>query len=162
MGRLTYADLGNSALRAYTRNCLPSILSSSFHCSTSKIHTMRRQLTRIVLASPTQGTIRPWTQYSPFQVRCQSTAPAHAKQSDATLSPRWLSDLKTRIGKCFMFGLSTEQTNEACSVLQEIALDWRGLVAGSEGFLTTKERMGLYRQAVVWGEMVAAHPRFQL
>jgi hypothetical protein len=58
-----------------------------------------------------------------------------------------------------MFGLSTEQTKEACSVLQEIALDWRGLVAGSEGFLTTRDRMGLYRQAVVWGEMVAALSR---
>jgi hypothetical protein len=54
-----------------------------------------------------------------------------------------------------MFGLNPEQTKEACSVLQEIALDWRGLVAGSEGFLTEKDRTGLYRQAVVWGEMVA-------
>ena len=53
-----------------------------------------------------------------------------------------------------MFGLDREQTKEAALVLQEIALDWRELVGGSEGFLTGKGRRGLYRQAVVWGEMV--------
>lgn len=54
-----------------------------------------------------------------------------------------------------MFGLSTEQTKEAGSILQDIAVNWRELVAGSEGYLTGKERRGLYRQEVVWGEMVA-------
>lgn len=39
-------------------------------------------------------------------------------------------------------------------MLEEIALNWRGLVAGSEGFLSDKNRAGLYRQEVVWGEMV--------
>jgi hypothetical protein len=54
-----------------------------------------------------------------------------------------------------MFGIDQEQTQEAGSILQEISTDWRELVAGSEGFLTTKEYRGLYRQEVVWGEMVA-------
>lgn len=70
------------------------------------------------------------------------------------LNPRWLSDIKTRIGKCITFGLDKKQTEEATSVLQEIAMDWRGLVAGSEGFLTEKKYAGLWRQEVVWGEMV--------
>lgn len=41
--------------------------------------------------------------------------------------------------------------------MKEIAEDWRELVAGSEGFLTGKQHRGLYRQQVVWGEMVS-HP----
>lgn len=54
-----------------------------------------------------------------------------------------------------MFGLDPVQTKEAGSILQEIAVDWRELVAGSEGFLTGNEQRGLYRHRVVWGEMVA-------
>lgn len=53
-----------------------------------------------------------------------------------------------------MFGIDEAQTNEAGSILQEVSADWRELLAGSEGFLTGKEYRGLYRQEVVWGEMV--------
>jgi hypothetical protein len=53
-----------------------------------------------------------------------------------------------------MFGIDSEQTQVAGSILKEISSDWRELVAGSEGFLTGKEWRGLYRQEVVWGEMV--------
>lgn len=74
----------------------------------------------------------------------------------ASLSPRWLSDVKSRIGKCITFGLKPEQTQAAGRMLEELARDWRELVAGSEGFLTEKSRRGLYRQDVVWGEMVRA------
>ena len=52
-----------------------------------------------------------------------------------------------------MFGMNAQQTSEAASILQEITKDWRELLAGSEGFLTSKDRRGLYRQEVVWGEM---------
>lgn len=53
-----------------------------------------------------------------------------------------------------MFGLSTpEQVAAAGGVLREVAVDWRELVAGSEGFLTGRDRRGLFRQEVVWGEM---------
>jgi hypothetical protein len=80
--------------------------------------------------------------------RCKST------DTSAALSPRWLSDVRARIGKCIMFGIDSAQTQEAGSILQEVARDWRELVAGSEGYLTGKEWRGLYRQEVVWGEMV--------
>jgi hypothetical protein len=53
-----------------------------------------------------------------------------------------------------MFGIDSKQTQEAGSISKEISSDWRELVAGSEGFLTGKEWRGLYRQEVVWGEMV--------
>lgn len=57
-----------------------------------------------------------------------------------------------------MWGIDPAQTQEAASILQEIAADWRDLVAGSEGFLTGQQWRGLYRQEVVWGEMVASFP----
>ena len=86
----------------------------------------------------------------PTQCRFSSTqAPATEK-----LSPRWLSDVRARIGKCIMFGINDGQTSEAGSILQEVSSDWRELLAGSEGFLTGQEYRGLYRQEVVWGEMV--------
>ncbi|KAH5428871.1 hypothetical protein HBI47_112940 [Parastagonospora nodorum] len=74
-------------------------------------------------------------------------------QSSSALPPRWLTSLRPRLGKCITFGLSPAQTHEAGSILQEVSSDWRELLAGSEGFLTSKEYRGLYRQEVVWGEM---------
>lgn len=56
-----------------------------------------------------------------------------------------------------MFGINESQTSEAAAILQEVSSDWRDLLAGSEGFLTGKEHRGLYRQEVVWGEMVRYH-----
>lgn len=53
-----------------------------------------------------------------------------------------------------MFGLKPHQIDEAGKILQEIARDWRGLIAGSEGFLTEEKRTALLRHNVVWGEMV--------
>lgn len=65
---------------------------------------------------------------------------------------RWPSDLRTRIGKCILFGCSPAQVAEAGGVLRALATEWRALVAGSEGFLTGGRR-GLEGQQVVWGEM---------
>lgn len=70
-----------------------------------------------------------------------------------SLSPKWLSEVQNRIGKCITFGMSGEQTNEAIAILKTIAKDWRDLLAGSEGFLTAKDRRGLYRHTVTWGDM---------
>jgi hypothetical protein len=71
-------------------------------------------------------------------------------------NPRWLSELKKRVGYCMNFGLSPLQVEEAGSILNEVANDWRELIAGSEGFLTGVERRGLFKQEVTWGEMVSA------
>lgn len=82
--------------------------------------------------------------------RLQYSTAAPATQS---LSPRWLADVKQRIGKCVTFGLSPPQTARAGAVLSTLARDWRELVAGSEGYLTHKDRRGMYRHPVQWGEM---------
>ena len=114
---------------------------------------MRPLILRPALFNHTPAWSRPRIQRIASHARHQSTssnAPA-----TAALSPRWLSDIKTRIGKCIMFGINPSQTEEAGSVLQEISADWRELIAGSEGYLTGPEYRGLFRQEVVWGEMVA-------
>lgn len=52
-----------------------------------------------------------------------------------------------------MFGLKPPQVREAGAILQQLARDWRELIAGSEGYLTDTTRRGLFRQNVAWGEM---------
>lgn len=96
--------------------------------------------------------------YTIRQAQFTSTSGASKEAAISNLSPRWLSDIKARIGKCIMFGINPAQTKEAGSILQEISTDWRELVAGSEGYLTAPQYRGLFRQEVVWGEMVAAPP----
>lgn len=51
-----------------------------------------------------------------------------------------------------MFGMKPEQVDEASGILRDLAKDWRNLVAGSEGYLTGKGRVGLQSHSVVWGE----------
>lgn len=85
--------------------------------------------------------------------RFRSSTTTTEDPATASLSPRWLSDVKQRIGRCLTFGADEQQTQQAGVVLSEIAQDWGELVAGSEGFLTDAKRRGIYRQEVVWGEM---------
>ena len=116
---------------------------------------MRSRLIRQIVSGPSQFAIGA----QKWQVRYVSTTHSHhTKPTTGSLNPRWLSETKERLGKCMTFGLTTPQLQEAGSILQELAQDWRGLVAGSEGFLTEEHRRGLYRQEVVWGEMVRRAP----
>lgn len=50
-----------------------------------------------------------------------------------------------------MFGCTPSQIATASTVLGALAIEWRSLMAGSEGFLTGARR-GLEGQQVVWGE----------
>lgn len=65
---------------------------------------------------------------------------------------RWITDLRSRVGKCIIFGCSNQQVSRAASVLRAIAVEWKELLAGSEGFLTGGRR-GLDSQKIAWGEM---------
>ncbi|KAJ5971951.1 uncharacterized protein N7479_001869 [Penicillium vulpinum] len=58
------------------------------------------------------------------------------------INPRWLTMTKRRIGKCMMFGLKPPQIDEGGKILQQLAKEWREIIAGSEGFLTDKKRRG--------------------
>ena len=69
---------------------------------------------------------------------------------------RAFSDLKTRIAKCVMFGLSASQVDEAGDILRSATRQWRDLVAGSEGFITRKGWPGLEGLEVAWGDMVGS------
>ena len=77
------------------------------------------------------------------------SAPAQPSAPDA----RWLSDLLARLGRCIIFGCGPTQVDRAARVLSALATEWRGLVAGSEGFLTGgRGRRGLEGHQVAWGE----------
>jgi hypothetical protein len=135
------------------------VVSPRFYSGSAAVLHMRPLATRAALLRPAKATAIPAQRalvlvpsLVPRLPRCRfssTQAPATEK-----LSPRWLSDIRARIGKCIMFGINDAQTSEAGSILQEVSCDWRELLAGSEGFLTGQEYRGLYRQEVVWGEMV--------
>ena len=105
-------------------------------------------------AAPYGGVRNAQRLFSCAAVRLSGLQLSEASPVTDSLNPRWLSETKSRVGKCIMFGLKPHQTKEAGDILQEIAQDWRELVAGSEGYLTGEDRRGLYKQEVVWGEMV--------
>jgi hypothetical protein len=116
-----------------------------------------QQFTRPLLSQPhhTRLTMRLLTSRTLSRTLIsQPSRRFKSTDTSAALPPRWLSDVKSRIGKCIMFGINAEQTAEAGGILEEMNADWRELVAGSEGYLTGREWMGLCRQEVVWGEMV--------
>ncbi|KAE8383555.1 thioesterase-like superfamily-domain-containing protein [Aspergillus bertholletiae] len=100
--------------------------------------------------------------YQFVYTRALSTSIPAARNADSSktvapqphkIDPRWLTTTKRRLGKCMMFGLKPAQIHEAGEILQQIARDWRELIAGSEGYLTDATRRGLFRQSVAWGEM---------
>lgn len=65
---------------------------------------------------------------------------------------RWITDLRSRVGKCIIFGCTNQQVSRAAAVLRALAVEWKDLLAGSEGFLTGGRR-GLDSQKIAWGEM---------
>lgn len=123
-----------------------------------------RPVLRSVLSTPPHSVLVPvvLAQRAPaprlarFQSSSSSSSSSSTEPTTASLSPRWLSDVKARIGRCITFGLSSEQVKEAGAILDEVNSGWREMVAGSEGFLTGKDRWGLYRHQVQWGEMVCS------
>ena len=86
--------------------------------------------------------------------RLKSSSASSNLATTTFITPRWLSELKHRIGKCILFGLKPDQADEAGHILKILARDWRTLLAGSEGFLVGENRAGLERHKVVWGDMV--------
>lgn len=111
-----------------------------------------RQPLRALQCAPVKPSA-PLCRISYARYKSTGSTPAPSEPATASLSPRWLSDLKQRIGKCITFGLQPHQVDQAGGILSEVAKDWRDLVAGSEGYLTGSDRRGMHRQAVVWGEM---------
>lgn len=55
-------------------------------------------------------------------------------QNSSPPNPRWLSDIKSRLGACISFGCQGPEIDLAGRIAQTIAREWRGLVAGTEGF----------------------------
>ncbi|KAI0525524.1 thioesterase-like superfamily-domain-containing protein [Xylaria bambusicola] len=105
-------------------------------------------------------TVMPPVRFRAFLVRSSfatqvnpSVTPTQQKfSSEALPPPRWVSDVRARVGKCISFGCDPAQVQRAAMIMGTLAREWRILSAGSEGFLTGS-RGGLENQQVVWGEM---------
>lgn len=106
-----------------------------------------------LVTSSRQRLVRPFSYTASFRSQSKEQISAVEEKDAAALSPRWLSNLKSRIGRCISFGLRPKQIRRAGDILQVLATEWRDLVAGSEGFLTGPGRAGLERHRVVWGDM---------
>ncbi|TVY16969.1 hypothetical protein LARI1_G006646 [Lachnellula arida] len=112
---------------------------------------MKPRLPIPLRTSPRHGSLQIPTQC----LRNSSSNPASSSNElpTPTRDPRWLSDMKARLGKCIMFGgLDAPSISNAADALRILSTEWRSLVAGREGFLVDKKRAGLLRHKVVWGE----------
>lgn len=89
-----------------------------------------------------------------FSATCTAREESGSSKT-ANLSSRWLSDLKTRLGKCIQYGMNDNQVNQAGLLLAEVSRDWKELVAGSEGYLTSKKRAGITSTLIEWGHQDA-------
>lgn len=98
--------------------------------------------------------LRPLLQ-STRSLACYSTA-SDSASLQPSIDAKSLAVLRTRVGKCIGFGLPAEQFERAGTVLRLLAMEWRGLLAGSEGFLVAKEKGGGWRRRVEWGDMVSS------
>ncbi|KAI5808750.1 thioesterase-like superfamily-domain-containing protein [Peziza echinospora] len=71
---------------------------------------------------------------------------------------KWLSSIKSRIGKCILWGLKDSEAPEVAAILKDLAVNWREYAAGANGYLIDEKRRGLYRHPVVWGDMDSKPP----
>lgn len=116
---------------------------------------LRGQRMALARLQPTVPLIRPFSSsFQPNNARVESPSSKPTTPKPHDIDPRLLTMTKRRVGKCMMFGLKPHQIQEAGEIVQQIARDWRELIAGSEGYLTDATRRGLFRQNVAWGEMV--------
>ena len=74
---------------------------------------------RAALRSSLPSTAISYRHPSSIQTFSTSDVLAQADASSAPLNPRWLSDLKTRLGKCIHFGMTSSQVTRAGSLLSE-------------------------------------------
>ena len=54
-----------------------------------------------------------------------------------------------------MFGLDSLQVKEAARIAKILGQEWKGLVAGVDGFVTGGKPPLAWQEKVVWGEMVS-------
>jgi acyl-CoA thioesterase FadM len=79
--------------------------------------------------------------------------PFHPTKPLLNSHTRFLSDTKSRIGRCITFGLtSPQQFSNLSGVLTSLTRNWRRLAVGREGYNTSPERAGLSRHRIAWGD----------
>jgi len=101
-----------------------------------------------------RGRLRPLLSSTRY-LACYSTT-SESSSPQPSINAKSLALLRTRVGKCIGFGLPAEQFERASAVLRVLATEWRGLLAGYEGFMVAKEKGGGWRRKVEWGDMVSS------
>ena len=66
----------------------------------------------------------------------------------------FLPEIKSRVGKCIMFGVKEDQTQYAAQISRLVSERWKNIVVGEEGYVA---KDGL-TDKVRWGEMVSSTP----
>lgn len=133
------------------RLCLAALDCASASVRASAISCYSRRVGRSLSPARPRMKLRLSTAATPTATPGPDSGPVAVRMPPAP-SSLWLADLRARVGKCIGFGCSTAQVAQASAVLRALATEWRGLMAGNEGFLTGGRR-GLSDQKVVWGEM---------
>ena len=65
----------------------------------------------------------------------------------------FLPEIKARIGKCISHSVKDEHIEYAAKISKRISEQWKYIVAGEHGYLTTDS----YPDQVRWGEMVSTN-----
>lgn len=77
-----------------------------------------------------------------------------------SFDPAWLRDLRHRKTKHFQEKhISRDHISKLHGLMRTTDRQWIELLAGREGFGTSKRWRGLSRHRVAWGDMVSALPR---
>ena len=66
----------------------------------------------------------------------------------------FLPEIKSRVGKCIMFGVKEDQTQHTAQISRLVADRWKNIVVGEEGFVAKDSLTDRVR----WGEMVSNIP----
>ncbi|KAI1086569.1 hypothetical protein F5B19DRAFT_498225 [Rostrohypoxylon terebratum] len=73
----------------------------------------------------------------------RASGPRYQKKEEKDVEEmpsNWHQEIKTRLGKCIMFGCSRDQVQEIGTLLGEVAKEWRDLTAAAGGFIVDGNR----------------------
>ncbi|KAI6374298.1 hypothetical protein MCOR25_003243 [Pyricularia grisea] len=100
--------------------------------------------------------LRAFSSSSPFKNAAKSESAPGGRQQLQTISRedtngRWYFQLRERIGKCIIFGLSEGQLARAVDLVAAMSAEWEKLVLHMGEYPTDQD--GLRNHAVPWGDM---------
>ncbi|KAI1215155.1 uncharacterized protein F4807DRAFT_23472 [Annulohypoxylon truncatum] len=121
-------------------------------CNFSPAPLQRRSLVSLgPIASAQARRADPFNSSNTINSPSRAYSSESKKESELIPSGHWYNEIKERLGKCILFGCSRGQARKIASLLRDATTEWRDLIAGSAGFLTTGNS-GFVDQKVAFGE----------